>query len=111
MNAVTAKPSLLKTRTLAHAAWGDWAFKWFTLLMALSVFMLIALIGYELAHGSRLAMGEFGWSFLTGSEWDPVSEHFGAWPFIFGTLVSSGIALVIAVPLSVGTAVYLTELA
>ena len=79
--------------------------------MALSVFALIILTGYELAHGSQLALHKFGWRFLTTSRWDPVNEQFGALPFIFGTLVSSGIALLIAVPLSIATAVYLTELA
>ncbi len=79
--------------------------------MALSVFVLILVIGYELAHGSQLAFRKFGWRFLTSSEWDPVAEQFGALPFIFGTLVSSAIALVIAVPLSVATAVYLVEIA
>ena len=95
----------------SHGAWGDRAFKWLTLLMALSVFVLIFLIGYELAHGSRLAFGKFGLRFLTSSEWDPVNEQFGALPFIFGTLVSSALALLIAVPLSIATAVYLTEIA
>ncbi|HEX9047685.1 MAG TPA: phosphate ABC transporter permease subunit PstC [Verrucomicrobiae bacterium] len=90
---------------------GDRAFKGLTLLMALSVFVLIGLIGFELAHGSSAAMRQFGWRFLTSSDWDPVNEKFGALPFIFGTLVSSGIALLIAVPLSIATAVYLTELA
>jgi phosphate transport system permease protein len=90
---------------------GDRAFKGLTLLMALSVFVLIGLIGYELAHGAAPAMHLFGWHFLISSDWDPVNEKFGALPFIFGTLVSSAIGLLIAVPLSVATAVYLTELA
>lgn len=96
---------------MAQRKWGDHAFKWLTLLMALSVFALIILIGYELAHGSTLALKKFGWRFLVSSEWDPVNEQFGALPFIFGTLVSSAIALIIAVPLSVASAVFLTELA
>ena len=79
--------------------------------MALSVFVLIILIGYELAQGSHLTLRKFGWRFLTSSDWDPVNEQFGALPFIFGTLVSSGIALLIAAPLSFATAVYLTEIA
>jgi phosphate transport system permease protein len=79
--------------------------------MALSVFVLIVLIGYELAHGSTTAVRQFGWRFLTSSDWDPVNEKFGAVPFIFGTLASSVIGLLIAVPLSIATAVYLTELA
>src|SRR4051812_24926507 len=111
MNAAAVKPSPLEARPLARRHFGDRAFKHFTLLMALSVFVLIALIGYELAQGSNLALRKFGWRFLTSSDWDPVNEQFGALPFIFGTLVSSAVALVIAVPLSVATAVYLTELA
>jgi phosphate transport system permease protein len=86
-------------------------FKWLTLLMALSVIALIFIIGCELARGSQPALRKFGWRFLAGTDWDPVNEQFGALPFIFGTLVSSVIALVIAVPLSIGTALYLTELA
>jgi phosphate transport system permease protein len=90
---------------------GDRAFKWLTLLMALAIFVLIALIGYELARGSQLALHKFGWHFLISSDWDPGNDNYGALPFIFGTLVSSLIALLIAVPISVATAVYLTELA
>ena len=90
---------------------GDRAFHWLTLLMALAVLALIGLIGYELARGSSITLRQFGWHFLVSSDWDPVSEQFGALPFIFGTLVSSVIALLIAVPISIATAVYLTELA
>ena len=90
---------------------GDRAFKWLTLIMALSVFLLIALIGFELTKGSHLALRKFGWHFLVGRDWDPVNEQFGALPFIFGTIVSSILALLIAVPLSIATAVFLTELA
>jgi phosphate transport system permease protein len=90
---------------------GDHAFKWLTLAMALTVFALIVLIGYELFRGSHLALQKFGWHFLVTSNWDPVNDEYGALPFIYGTLVSSLIALVIAVPISVATAVYLTELA
>ena len=79
--------------------------------MALAVFALIALIGYELIRGSHLTLQKFGWHFLVTSDWDPVNDVYGALPFIFGTLVSSAIALVIAVPISIATAVYLTELA
>jgi len=96
--------------TYLHRA-GDRVFRWLTLLMALSVFALIVLIGFELARGSHLALQKFGWRFLSSSTWDPVSEQFGALPFIFGTLATSAIALLVAVPLSIATAVYLTELA
>src|ERR1700752_240714 len=90
---------------------GDSAFEWLTLGMALVVILLVFLIGWQLARGSSLAIQKFGFRFLTTSTWDPVAEEFGALPFIYGTLVSSLIALVIAVPLSIATAVYLTELA
>jgi phosphate transport system permease protein len=90
---------------------GERVFKWLTLLTALSVIALIFIIGCELARGAQPALREFGWRFLTSTDWDPVNERFGALPFIFGTVVSSVIALTIAVPLSIGTAVYLTELA
>ncbi len=90
---------------------GDRFFKCLTLGMALSVGVLVALVGVRLFQSSQQAIQKYGWSFLTTSTWDPVREKFGALPFIFGTLVSSLIALVIAVPLGIATAVYLTELA
>ena len=90
---------------------GDRVFKWLTWLMALVVFLLIALIGWELYRGAEPALHHFGWKFLTTSDWDPVNNKLGALTFIYGTLVTSAIALIIAVPVSVGTAVYLTELA
>jgi phosphate transport system permease protein len=64
-----------------------------------------------LAGNSGITLRRFGWHFLVTSTWDPVNKQFGALPFIFGTLVSSAIALLIAVPISIATAVYLTELA
>jgi phosphate transport system permease protein len=90
---------------------GDQIFKLLTLLMVMVLVALIALVGYELWHGSQLAIKKFGFSFLTSSDWDPVAEKFGAVPFIFGTVVSSFLGLLIAVPLGIGTAIYLTELA
>ncbi len=79
--------------------------------MAFMLVILIVLIGWELWRGSELARHKFGLGFLSSSQWNPVEENFGALPFIFGTLVSSLIALIIAVPLSIGTAIYLTEMA
>ncbi len=95
----------------AESRLGDQAFKWLTLLMALTIFLLIGLISFELARGAAPAVHKFGWRFLTSSDWDPVNDIYGALPFIFGTVVSSLIALLIAVPISVATAVYLTKLA
>ena len=101
----------LSSKMSASPQLGDRAFKYVTLLMALAIFVLIALIGFELARGSQPALHKFGWHFLVSTDWDPVNDHYGALPYIFGTLVSSLIALIIAVPISVATAVYLTELA
>jgi phosphate transport system permease protein len=72
--------------------------------------LLIFLVA-ELWTGARLAIAKFGLGFITSSIWDPVAEQFGAFPLIFGTIVSSLIALAIAVPLSLGVAVYLVEFA
>src|ERR1035437_10533219 len=103
------KPKTPDMKGTGH--FGDRAFKWLTLAMAVSIFVLIALIAFELAQGSKLSLQKFGWHFLASSDWDPVNDQYGALPFIFGTLVSAAIALVIAVPISIATAVYLTELA
>jgi phosphate transport system permease protein len=77
---------------------------------ALSIFAIIILIAGELVARSRLTLAKFGIHFFFGTAWDPVNGHYGALPFIYGTLVSSAIALVIAVPLSIGVAVFLTEI-
>jgi len=92
-------------------AWGDRAFRWLALASALTIAALIALVGWELYTGARLAVHQFGAAFLVSSDWDPAADVYGALPFIFGTLVSSAIALLIAVPLGVATALFLTEMA
>jgi phosphate transport system permease protein len=81
------------------------------MLAATTIVALIVLVGWELYAGSRQALGHFGPGFLVHSTWDPVADKYGALPFIFGTLVSSLIALFIAVPLGVATALFLTEMA
>jgi phosphate transport system permease protein len=80
------------------------------LLCALSIFAIVALIANELVVNSKLTLAKFGMKFFVGSAWDPVNENFGALPFIYGTLVSSIVSLVLAVPLAVGVAVFLTEM-
>ena len=109
-----AAPSLagsIAAKMKPPSRFGDKAFEWLTLAMALAVVGLVFLVGWQLARGSSLAIQRFGFHFLTTSTWDPVAEQFGALPFIYGTVVSSLLALIIAVPLSIATAVYLTELA
>jgi len=78
---------------------------------ALSIPVLLAFFVFELYSGSREAIDRFGLGFVTSSTWNPVTEEFGAWPLVFGTLLSSALALAIAVPLSLGVAIYLTEFA
>ena len=79
-------------------------------LCGLAVLGVLALIVFELMLRSSLSWHAFGFKFFSGSDWDPVNEQFGALPFIYGTLVSSLLALIIAVPLSVGVAVFTTEM-
>ena len=115
MPVVANPPALVARSTIdrmaAASGVGDKIFKWLTLAMALAVVGLVFLVGWQLARGSSLAIQKFGFHFLTTSTWDPVAEQFGALPFIYGTVVSSLIALIIAVPLSIATALFLTELA
>ena len=90
---------------------GDQVFKALLTAAAASIPILLGFLLWELFDGSRVAMGKFGFGFITESTWDPVRGQFGAFPLIFGTLLSSVIALVIAIPLSLGVAIYLTEFA
>jgi phosphate transport system permease protein len=76
-----------------------------------AIFLITALIFYELFSQSALARHQFGWRFLVTSTWDPVAVNFGALPFIYGTVVTSVLALLIAIPLGVGAAVFLAEMA
>ena len=87
----------------------DLGFRQLTLCLASVVALLLLGIFYTVFHGSTDAFRAFGLSFLTTSSWDPVNEKYGAFVAIYGTLVSSLLALVIAVPLGVGTAIFITE--
>ncbi len=80
------------------------------LLTAVSVFAIVMFVAWELVDKSRLSLHQFGFHFFYGHDWDPVNDQYGAVPFIYGTLVSSFLGLLIAVPLSVGVAVYITEM-
>src|SRR5712691_4142996 len=82
-----------------------------TLLFASSVIGITSLLVYELWVNSALSRHKFGWAFFFTRVWDPIFEHFGALPFIYGTLVTSILGLLIAVPLGLGAAIFLSELA
>ena len=98
----------------------DRSFHWLMVLCALSIFGIVVLIASELLVSSRLAWASYGLKFFFQAfvdpytkqtvYWDPVNGHFSALPFVFGTLVSSFLALLLAVPLAIGVAVFLTEM-
>ena len=88
----------------------DKIFKYATLAAALSVVAVVTLIVFELVWHSKVAIAKFGLKFFTGTNWDPVGGDFGAFPFIYGTLVSSLVALTIAVPLGIGVAIFINEM-
>jgi phosphate transport system permease protein len=75
------------------------------------VLILTALLAWHLVAQSAVSRHEFGWAFLVTQRWDPVTGDFGAAPFIYGTVVTSAIALLIAVPLGIGVSIFLAELA
>jgi phosphate transport system permease protein len=83
----------------------------FTLFFALLILAITVLLVWELWLHSALSREKFGLGFITSKLWNPVSDQYGALPFIYGTVITSLLALVIAVPLGVGAAVYLSELA
>ena len=91
---------------------GDPIFFGLIFLAALLVIALVLAIGYELWRNSALARQAFGLGFLTTASWDPnLEQQFGALPFIEGTLITSLVAIVLAVPIGLGAAVFLSELA
>ena len=90
---------------------GDLAFRWLTAAFAGGTLLLLAVMALQMVRASALSLGRFGLGFLLSSAWDPVRDAFGALPFIFGTVVSSLLALALAVPISLGVAIFLAELA
>ncbi|HEX7077277.1 MAG TPA: phosphate ABC transporter permease subunit PstC [Candidatus Eisenbacteria bacterium] len=105
----TASPTAVATNRRGVTA--DGVYKTLLAGAAALVFLAVALIVFEVARGAQLSMKTIGWKFLLETQWDPVSDQYGALPYIYGTLVSSALALVFAVPLGVGSAVFLAELA
>ncbi len=82
-----------------------------TLLFGASILLVTTALVYELWIQSAQSRAKFGWSFFVTSTWDPINGIFGAWPYIYGTLITTAVALVIAVPLGLGAAIFLSELA
>ena len=90
---------------------GDEVAHLITLAGGWSILVITALLVQHLWVFSRLSRHAFGWHFLVDSTWDPVNGHFGAWPFVYGTVVTSLLALAIAIPIGIGSAIFLAELA
>jgi len=105
-------PSPVRTflRARGSGRFADATFSTLMLLCALSIFAIVVFIATILVVRSHLSLVQFGWKFFTRQAWDPVSGDFGALPFIYGTLATSFLALLMAVPLALGVAVFLTEL-
>jgi phosphate transport system permease protein len=105
-------PSVIRTYLAGRGSGqvADAAFSTTMLVCALSIFAIVVFIAWILILRSHLSLHQFGWRFFTRQAWDPVQGDFGALPFIYGTLATSFLALCMAVPLSLGVAVFLTEL-
>jgi phosphate transport system permease protein len=101
-----------RRRTLARRYIdGDQVAYLITFIFASAIILITALLFIELYRSSALTRQKFGWNFLTGRIWDPVALEFGALPFVYGTLVTSILALIMGVPLGIGAAMFLAELA
>src|ERR1700687_6448989 len=107
----TAGPSLASRSMARRLVGGDQIAHVFTLIFAASVILITSLLFYELWINSALSRAKFGWAFFYTENWDPIFEQFGARAFIYGTVVTAAVALLIAVPLGLGAAIFLAELA
>lgn len=105
-----ARPSGWRRQIGYHLRHGDRPFEALVIAATLGVLLLVAAIGYELWQNSALARDTYGWRFLWTTTWDPVFQEFGALPFLFGTLQTSLLALILSVPVSLGIAIFLSEL-
>lgn len=108
--AAPSSPPLPARRPLP-SKWLDPAFRGLTTTLACLVLALIAAMGVVLYAKGHLSVKTFGLPFLWGQSWDPVGGNFGALPMIYGTVVSSAIALLLATPVALGVAIFLTEMA
>ena len=108
LTVTTDEPST--ARDTIKQARQDALFRWTTQLFAIAVLGLLVAIVVSLAVGAAPALHRFGFHFILDTQWNPVTEHFGGFVPIFGTLVTSAVALLIAIPLSFGIALFLTEL-
>jgi phosphate transport system permease protein len=103
----------LKTRLQYYLRHGDRPWQFLIISVSVLVLVLIIAIGWLLWQQSADARAMFGWNFILPTQtgnWDPVNSNFDSWPFIYGTLLTSLVAILLAVPISIGVAVFLSEL-
>jgi phosphate transport system permease protein len=109
----TPEPALTATpegsTTLEGKSTGDRIYRWLTTGFAVAIPVLLVFIAFEVIAAAWPAFRQFGFGFLTSSVWDPVRQQFGAAPMIYGTVVSSVLALILAAPLAIGVAIFLSE--
>jgi phosphate transport system permease protein len=108
--AMPADESIARTHVLKRLRRGDHVFHFLTRGAAIVVLLILGGVIVSLIRGSTLALGQFGLGFLVSERWNPVTENFGALAPIYGTIVTSVIAMLIAVPVGLMIAVFLTEL-
>ena len=111
INVPNASPVAGSRSFLSRLRNGDEIARLITFLFAASVVLITLMLVIELWTGSILPRHKFGMSFFFTRVWDPIAEEFGALPFIYGTLVTAGVGLFLAVPLGIGAAIFLAELA
>jgi len=113
MNATSSPESLRHWGPASLRGWTnpDALFRKACAAFGIAILGLLAFLLLELIRGSSLSLAHFGFSFVFEKVWDPVAEHFGAATFVYGTIVTSVIALLISVPLGVGIAIFLVEMA
>jgi phosphate transport system substrate-binding protein len=104
-----AADSTSPATTLEGKSLGDRIYRTLTTGCAVAIPVLLAFIAFEVVAAAWPALRQFGFGFLTSSVWDPVRERFGAAPMIYGTIVSSLVALILAAPLALGVAIWLSE--
>jgi phosphate transport system permease protein len=102
---------VLKPVRKTSSQMGDQIARLTALFFACVLVAIVILLVYELLWRSEPARVKFGWKFLASSDWNPVNEDFGALPFLYGTVVTSVVAMLLSIPLGVGAAIFLAELA
>ena len=107
---IVPRPSLLPERLRSEVNIGDQVFRLASATCAAGAIVTLAAMVFAMTIASAKSIQRFGFGFITSTDWDPVRENFGALPFIFGTLASSFLALLIAVPIALGVAIFLAEL-